>query len=106
MNIRFNRYATILVSFAEMDYEDVRKEYIADYLLGKLDKNIVISNSLINERQTLIDWLPFIDHIFLYSDEDVILDKNEIAITFKNDVSDMVIMKVSDEFYNFLLKLR
>ena len=99
MNFKFNEDDTILIAFDVYDYEEKYRISFAEYLLGKYDKNLVLSNSQVNERQTLLSWLPFIDSIFIYGET---LDKNEIAIVFKSDIIDTIVMEVSDDLYSFL----
>lgn len=104
MNVRFLNDDSIFVGHSVFDYEVINKGYLADYLLGKLDVDLIISKNQVNERQTLLGWLPFIDMIFVYSTEELRLEKNEIAIIFRDGVSEAIVMKVSNELYDIIAK--
>ena len=106
MNVIFKDDATVLVRFAMNDIEKIKKQKIADYLLGKYDNGMIFYNSPINERQLLMSYLPFIHTIVIndYSNERK-LDENEIKLIFESSSlanPSPITISVSQELHDFL----
>ena len=108
MNVIFKDDATVLIRFAVNDIVTMKKQEIADYLLGKYDDGMVFYNSIINERQLLMSYLPFIHTIVIndYSNERK-LEENEIKLIFERSSlanPSPITIGVSQELHDFLSK--
>lgn len=104
MKVIFKEKETITLRF-DVDYvEKMSKQHIADYLMGKYDQGTIYCTALINERQILMAYLPFVHTIGFY-DPEMKLTRNQIKLVFEGSTlanPSPVILEVSDELYKFL----
>ena len=109
MKVFIDEKETLKIAYSPFEAKMMTKQKLADYLMGKYDEGMTIYNSAINERMTLMSWLPFMHTIAITTRylSNAPLGKNKIEIAFVSSTlakPSNIMLEVSEELYKFLLE--
>ena len=105
MNVVFDENAVVYVRFSIYDKVTIKKQEIADYILGKNNNVKCVREPVISERSMLMFYLPFIREIVIndYDSSQVRKIKdNEIKLNFINTEFSSITITISKDLKDFI----